>query len=351
MVKAIGQIWRESGDAVIAVRKLDGVVLDGIEAQFCPGVILIMDATFPLSKGDMLIRTLPSGLRVGLLVEDPGYHEAIGRLPARFEVKTHCAAPIDTREPSDYWRRLRTEFEQFSETQRRSLGVNRDHTQWMSGFCSRRDDSGDFAYCSLDGGLDSEFRSKVEDTVTRAALALGGPPGADVIEFWVACLGLDLLQNGGEATPEMWHSVPEGGFIHDFLSSSAAYSSRLAAMADRNANAARSAGGRMDNPAAAVPPTSIDQSSPEINGVTLDRPAVDVCLDLLQKVLDKKAITIETWARDHNLGRSSVFDWKAGRIAGITPKGKVSPEKSAVIEAAVRKDALELGLTARTDSD
>lgn len=74
-------------------------------------------------------------------------------------------------------------------------------------------------------------------------------------------------------------------------------------------------------------------------------------VDLLLKVVAKKTISIETWASDHRLGRTTVFDWKAARIAGKAMKGRVSDSKIAAIEKAIRDDAKVLGLATRTRSD
>jgi hypothetical protein len=74
-------------------------------------------------------------------------------------------------------------------------------------------------------------------------------------------------------------------------------------------------------------------------------------VDLLLKVLNRRAISIETWAKDHKLGRTTVFDWKAARIAGTPTKGKVSTSKIDAIEKAIKDDAKALGLSTRTRSD
>ena len=79
--------------------------------------------------------------------------------------------------------------------------------------------------------------------------------------------------------------------------------------------------------------------------------AEHVHVDLLLKIVAKKTISIETWARDHKLGRTTVFDWKKARVAGKCLKGKVSDPKIAEIEQAIEKDAQALGLTTRTCSD
>ena len=69
------------------------------------------------------------------------------------------------------------------------------------------------------------------------------------------------------------------------------------------------------------------------------------------KIVAKKNISIETWAKDHKFGRTTVFDWKALRLSGKSLKGKVSDSKSAEIEKAIEDEAKALGLPARTDSD
>jgi hypothetical protein len=86
-------------------------------------------------------------------------------------------------------------------------------------------------------------------------------------------------------------------------------------------------------------------------GTVRDQRIERECVDLLLKIVAEKRITIETWARDHKLGRSTVFDWKAARVSGSSLKGKVSDLKVAAIEAAIKVDAEALGLSTRTSSD
>jgi len=132
----------------------------------------------------MLVGMFPSGFRVGFIVDDPGYHDALGSIPAHFEVKPHRTAPIDSREPSAFWRTRRADFEEFSKRQSYALGLDREHPTWLRGYCSRlEEDSGKLAYCVVDGGLDAEFRSKFEDAATQATIALGRPPAADPVEY------------------------------------------------------------------------------------------------------------------------------------------------------------------------
>jgi hypothetical protein len=72
---------------------------------------------------------------------------------------------------------------------------------------------------------------------------------------------------------------------------------------------------------------------------------------LLDRIVEKRNIIIEGWAQSHGFKRTTVFDWKALRLAGRPLKGKVSNNKGTEIEKAIEKDLAELGLTPRTDSD
>jgi hypothetical protein len=71
---------------------------------------------------------------------------------------------------------------------------------------------------------------------------------------------------------------------------------------------------------------------PEDNG---GQAQVHSHVDLLLSVVAEKGITVETWAKDNKIGRSTVFDWKAARLAGLPLRGRVSPEKCAAIEEAI----------------
>jgi hypothetical protein len=80
-------------------------------------------------------------------------------------------------------------------------------------------------------------------------------------------------------------------------------------------------------------------------------PVKDAHVDLLKMIIQRKTTTLEKWASEHKLARTTVFDWKSCRSAGKSLKGKVSDEKNAEIEEIIERAAAELGLTTRTDSD
>jgi hypothetical protein len=90
---------------------------------------------------------------------------------------------------------------------------------------------------------------------------------------------------------------------------------------------------------------------PEQNVELGSLPIEDAHVDLLEAILNRGPTTLEKWAKEHKLGRTTVFDWKALRIAGKSLSGKVSTEKSAEIEEAIDRDAKALGLGTRTNSD
>lgn len=198
-------------DAVVCLRKPNGTVIEGLRAQLSGKAILILDSSNPIEKGDVLIRSLSNGLRMGFIVDDPGYREALGSIPAHFAVRVHRAAPIDSLESSGFWRERRAEFEQLADQQHQALGVNPEHPRWLRGACSRLE-SAKLAFCEVDGGLDSQVRSKFDDVATQAAMALGCSSGDRSVEFWTSCVCLDLLQNWPEAAArEIWQSLPEAG--------------------------------------------------------------------------------------------------------------------------------------------
>src|SRR5579864_8791350 len=74
---------------ILTLQKPDGKVFENIKAHVTQKSILIMDVHLPLEVGDRLIRTLPSGTKETFIVEDCGYHEALGGIPAHVFVKVH----------------------------------------------------------------------------------------------------------------------------------------------------------------------------------------------------------------------------------------------------------------------
>ena len=82
-----------------------------------------------------------------------------------------------------------------------------------------------------------------------------------------------------------------------------------------------------------------------------DQEAQDELLRILDAVLERQNVTIETWARDQHVSRTTLFAWKRWRTQGGSPKGKISAPKIAEIENAIRHSAKTLGLPPQTCSD
>lgn len=76
---------------VLSLHKPDGRVFEHIRAYVSVKGILIMDATLPIQTGDVLTRTLPSGVKEDFIVDDPRFQQGILGMPAHFQVKVHPA--------------------------------------------------------------------------------------------------------------------------------------------------------------------------------------------------------------------------------------------------------------------
>lgn len=228
---------------MLTLQKRDDSSFGGIAAHLSSSTILTTDVRVPIEAGDKLIRTLANGLRIGCIVEDPGYHPALGSIPERYEIKARRSAPIDSLESPDFWRGRRSDFEALSNHQRGVLGIDPDHPKWLQGSCSYLYDA-QHSNCDVTGGLDPEFQHRFADVATQSAIALGCPPGGKPELFWVTCLCLDILQDsedGGRS--ELMLSVIDGGIFRDLLRASVAYCSRLARKAEIRALGSNSTAG------------------------------------------------------------------------------------------------------------
>ena len=78
--------------------------------------------------------------------------------------------------------------------------------------------------------------------------------------------------------------------------------------------------------------------------ITTPRTVKDELVELLDRIVYEQGTTLEKWAHFHKIGRTTLLDWKALRLAGKPLKGKVSAEKNAEIETAIREDARTLEL-------
>jgi hypothetical protein len=173
--------------------------------------------------------------------------------------------------------------------------------------------------------------------------------------YWLDRLFADLRAN---KSPHIRIFNEAGGFIERLFEASATFCARLNRQSIENAVMAP------NGPRVEAKPAN--EGGEIIRGETSDTeeesvrersetgsaaPVKDPHLDLLEKILSKDTTTLEKWAKKHNFGRTTVFDWKSSRRTGNSPRGKISQEKSGEIENAIENDAAELGLTTRTSSD
>ena len=243
-----------------------------------------------------------------------------------------------------FWRGLRPGFQALLMEQR-NLGITETHERWLRGSCFYPPGYEDLSRCRVRTGINGQIISDFEDIATRGAFELGCPPETNPVAFWLYCLTRSLLESDrAELLSEVLGDIDSGGIIHDLLTSSAGYCSRLAAESERSA--------RTQTRHTSVAPEAAGEGDQPENAVhAVDKAISKDLAGLLQKVVDQKNITVETWAKDNDFGRTTVFDWKTCRSSGRPLAGKVSVDKAAEIENAVRRDAEALGLITRTDSD
>jgi hypothetical protein len=171
------------------------------------------------------------------------------------------------------------------------------------------------------------------------------PAGLDAVDActraWLHFLRRESLRSGSAA----FQPRSAGGSFPDVWEASAAQCER-SAQAEIQTRLAKDR---------RIPRQSIDDEKPTVARTACQEPAqlpvTDDTLNLLEKILEKRPTTLEKWAGEHKLGRTTVFDWKARRGAGKSFKGKVSDSKIAAIEKAIEDDGKALGLPTRTCSD
>ena len=67
--------------------KQNSSVIDDVMALFDRELILIEDGSLPIEEGDIIERTLPSGLKEQYLVTDRGFCNAFHGFPAHYQIK------------------------------------------------------------------------------------------------------------------------------------------------------------------------------------------------------------------------------------------------------------------------
>jgi hypothetical protein len=260
----------------------------------------------------------------------------------------------------DLWKSLQNEFNGLMEEEDRIVQQRELSDRCYAYVTEPESGRGDgWLECITTENLQVRF----ERLGTEAGIVLGSPQGTVPLTYWLHRLFLDLRAHN---SPLIRVQSDTGGIIEHLFEASAIYCARLDRQSLEKAAISREVGESVAGPRGLCEtPQGRDldsaQSDPigdasskakdaAIGGRGLS-PVRDAHLDLLEMILDKRATTLEKWASQHKLGRTTVFDWKSGRSAGKSLKGKVSVEKSTQIEETIQADAATLGLTTRTDSD
>jgi hypothetical protein len=295
----------------------------------------------------------------------------------------------------EFWRGLRSAFRALV-TEQRNLGLTETHERWLRGSCFYPPGYEDLSRCRIRTAINGQIVSEFQDLATQGAYQLGCPSEVEPVGFWLYCLVRNLFESDRrELRSEILGDPESGGIVHDLAGSCIGFCSRLATESERSVrtqprphtegnppesaphhgesemdatagsdvlgNATQTHGEAAHENAKAVrtapaetvlsPDQSVSPNSAAPVDQSADQSIAVELAGLLQKIADQKNITIETWAKDHGFGRSTVFDWKTCRSKGLPLTGKVSADKAAAIETAIDTDAAVLGLITRTGSD
>jgi hypothetical protein len=79
---------------VVSLKKKNGETIENIKAIVQPTKIFIDDATVPIEEGDVLSRSLPSGLSEEFIVEERGFYAARAGNDAHYQVKVRKASQM-----------------------------------------------------------------------------------------------------------------------------------------------------------------------------------------------------------------------------------------------------------------
>lgn len=253
------------------------------------------------------------------------------------------------------WRALRADFE--------GLQPSDFSLAWVSVPLSPEAESLEIQWCWLRFPDDS-LRARLSALALRGAKALGYNSEYAWYDelrranFVAKFPGCGLKERSDSTIVES-----ESGRIEDVLKESITLCNKLEAL-ETSVEVRSSVAGSQDlelTPDEAIPPRPASATPGQPEGApppahcveAEPSPMEDAHVALLKIVLKTGPITLEKWTAWHKLGRTTVFDWKAARLAGKSLKGKVSDLKSAASEQAIADDARHsdpLGL-ARTSSD
>lgn len=73
---------------LVTITKPDGsIVAENVKADVQTNMIFIDVTHIPIEMGDIISRSLPSGIVESFVVEDPGFHAKFGSIPAGYQIK------------------------------------------------------------------------------------------------------------------------------------------------------------------------------------------------------------------------------------------------------------------------
>ncbi len=85
---------------IVSIIKQDGQKFDSIRASVQSGKIFI-EGSFPLIEaGDLIERKMSNGAQEAYLVDEPGFHEQFGEIPAHYQMKVRKSKNSPTKQIS-----------------------------------------------------------------------------------------------------------------------------------------------------------------------------------------------------------------------------------------------------------
>jgi hypothetical protein len=227
-------------------------------------------------------------------------------------------AAASSLENAGFWRARRAEFDALLSRQREILKLE-TRDEWLKAYCDFSAEHGEFGRCRVQGGLDGRLISDFDDIATQAAKGLGCPPGVNPLTFWLYNLAQDLLRS---SNPQIRHEFSPGGewggYIQGLLESSAGYCSRLAAIAERQANDGRlpSAQQQRDTSLKSEATKDLEKNAVEVAERATKRQEV------VNQILQTKRWKRGRLATEAGVGKNSVYEYLDGTRAKITDENR-----------------------------
>lgn len=85
---------------IVSIEKQDGQKFDNIRASVQSGKIIIEGSVPLIESGDLIDRKMSNGAQEAYLVDEPGFHEQFGNIPAHYQMKVHKSDNSPTKQIS-----------------------------------------------------------------------------------------------------------------------------------------------------------------------------------------------------------------------------------------------------------